>query len=78
MKTQWHWLNYRNFNAYPNIYFSLEKYEKCLQYLQTALTVFTLSISSACIKESLGVRDSQKLPWDFQKINARKSGTPNF
>ena len=26
-----------------------------------------ISFSSACIKGSLGVRDSQKLPWDFQK-----------
>ena len=25
------------------------------------------SAASACIKGSLGVRDSQKLPWDFQK-----------
>ena len=33
---------------------------------------------SACIKGSLGVRDSQKLPWDFQKSMPGSLGFPNF
>ena len=34
--------------------------------------------SSACIKESLGVRDSQKLPLDFQKSMPGSLGLPTF
>ena len=34
--------------------------------------------SSACIKGSLGVRDSQKLPWDFQKSMPGSLGLPTF
>ena len=33
---------------------------------------------SACIKGSLGVRDSQKLPWDFQKSMPGSLGLPTF
>ena len=33
---------------------------------------------SACIKGSLGVRDSQKLPWDFQKSAPGSLGLPSF
>ena len=34
--------------------------------------------SSACIKGSPGVRDSQKLPWDFQKSVPGSLGLPSF
>ena len=34
-------------------------------------------IGSACIKGSLGVRDFQKLPWDFQK-SMPGLGLPTF
>ena len=33
---------------------------------------------SACIKGSLGVRDSQKLPWNFQKSMPGSLGLPIF
>ena len=33
---------------------------------------------SACIKGSLGVRNSQKLPWDFQKSVPGSLGLPTF
>ena len=33
---------------------------------------------SVCIKGSLGVRDSQKLPWDFQKSMPGSLGLPTF
>ena len=33
---------------------------------------------SACIKGSLGVRDSQKLPWDFHKSVPGSLGLPSF
>ena len=33
---------------------------------------------SVCIKGSLGVRDSQKLPWDFQKSMSGSLGLPTF
>ena len=35
-------------------------------------------IDSACIKGSLGVRDSKKLPWDFQKSMPGSLGLPTF
>ena len=34
--------------------------------------------ASACIKGSLGVRDSQKLPWGFQKSMPGSLGLPIF
>ena len=34
--------------------------------------------TSACIKGSLGVRDSQKLPWDFQKSVPGSLGLSTF
>ena len=34
--------------------------------------------NSACIKGSLGVRDSQKLPWDFQTSLLGSLGLPTF
>ena len=37
-----------------------------------------VSYFSACIKGSLGVRDSQKLPWDFQKSMPGSLGLPTF
>ena len=33
---------------------------------------------SACIKGSLGVRDSQKLPWDIQKSMPGSVGLQTF
>ena len=35
-------------------------------------------ITSACIKGSLGVRDSQKLPWDFKKSMPGSLGLPTY
>ena len=36
------------------------------------------TVYSACIKGSLGVRDSQKLAWDFQKSMPGSLGLPTF
>ena len=41
---------------------------------QNTLTTLT----SACIKGNLGVKDSQKLPWDFQKPMPGSLGLPTF
>ena len=37
-----------------------------------------LCLNSACIKGSLGVRNSPKLPWDFQKSVPGSLGLPSF
>ena len=48
-------------------------YSKTYQLLQVAIVV-----PSACIKGSLGVIDSQKLPWDFQKSMPGSLGLLTF
>ena len=40
--------------------------------------IFGFSRNSACIKGSLGIRDSQTLPWDFQKSMPGSLGLPTF
>ena len=45
----------------------------------TRAQLFKASLAySACIKGSLGVKDSQKLPWDFQKSMPGSLGPPTF
>ena len=40
--------------------------------------ILVRTLVSACIKGSLGVRDSQKLPWNFQKSMPGCLGLPTF
>ena len=51
--------------------------ETNLFYKLTIMIITELS-GSTCIKGSLGVRDSQKLPWDFQKSMPESLGLPTF
>ena len=71
---------------YPSIWDHLETLTYLCQVDSSALTLWTGPFQtegvsgkpSACIKESLGVRDSQKLPWGFQNSVPGSLGLPNF
>ena len=50
----------------------------CVTYKRDNSHFIMYLCPSACIKGSLGVRDSQKLPWDFQKSMRGSLGLPTF
>ena len=60
-----------NFNKPINV-------DQMLQNVKVISISYRRSIISACIKGSLGVRDSQKLSWDFQKSMPGSLGLPAF
>ena len=64
--THWKYLKSGNSNQYPKC-FHLERQKKKKKKKKTA-----------CIKGSWGVRDSQTLPWDFQKSMPGSLGLPTF
>ena len=62
----------------PEYYWNThEKYRNACERHHMKKSILAL-IYSACIKGSLGVRDSQKLPWDFQKSMPESLGLPTF
>ena len=71
-----------NLHGMPNPVFLQKKSKCCLLKFLSSMQIINMIIHkvdfSACIKGSLGVRDSQNLPWDFQKSMPGSLGLLTF